>query len=181
VPDWIIIDGTTAVLVECKATRFSKPALVTGEESAINDSLKQVIKGLRQLHWFREACIAKRPGLEVLHSCTDFKPLLLSLEPLYLVNSTFFREYIDGQLAPEGIVGLPWRILAVDQLEKLQPHLAEGVKLDEVLENLNRKQFDTILEEAHDKTGLTFKDSFLHSVSEELHRRLGIYDKLDTI
>ena len=181
VPDWIIIDGATAILVECKATRFSRSALITGEESAVNDSLKQVIKGLRQLHWFRESCIAKRPGLEVLHPCTDFKPLFVSLEPLYLVNSTFFRECIDAQLAREGIVGLPWRILAVDQLEKLQPHLAAGIKLDKILEDLNRKQFDTILEEVHEKTGLTFKDSFLYSVSEELHRRLGIHDKLNSV
>jgi hypothetical protein len=81
VPDWIVIEGTTAILIECKATRFSRAALTTGEESAIHDSLKQVMKGLRQLYWFREACIAKQPGLEALHSCTDFKPLLVSLEP----------------------------------------------------------------------------------------------------
>ncbi len=181
VPDWIIIDGTTAILVECKATRFSRSALVTGEESAINDSLKQVTKGLRQLHWFRESCIAKQPGLKALHACTDFKPLLVSLEPLYLVNSVFFREYIDAQLAPEGIVGLPWHILAVDQLEKLQPHLTAGIRLGEVLEELTHKQFDTILEEVHKKTGLTFKDSFLYAVSEELDRRLGIYDKVNSV
>jgi len=178
VPDWIIVDGTTAILVECKATRFSRAALTTGDENAINDSLKQVIKGLRQLHWFRESCIAKQPGLEALHSCNNFKPLLVSLEPLYLVNSTFFREYIDAQLASEGIVNLPWRILAIDQLEKLQPHLAVGMELSTVLEELERKQFDSILDEAHKRTGLTFKDSFLFSVSEELDKRLGIYDKI---
>jgi hypothetical protein len=48
VPDWAIVDGSTAVLIECKATRFTRPALNTCSEDAVNYSLKQVVKGLKQ-------------------------------------------------------------------------------------------------------------------------------------
>ncbi len=174
VPDWIIINGTTAILIECKATRFSRAALATGLEEAINSSLKQIIKGLRQLHNFIEACKAKRPGLEALHGCTTFKPVLVSLEPLYLINSPQFREYIDDRLSTEeGIKNLPWLILAFDELEKLQPHLAVGIGLEKIIDDLNSKPFSTVLEQVQSQTGLTYKDSFLYKKDEELYRQLG--------
>src|SRR5205085_3110224 len=93
VPDWVIIEGETAILIECKATRFSRAALATGSEAAVNDSLKQVIKGLRQLDNFRQACLAKKAGLEALHGCKMFRSVVVTLEPLYLINSLFFRKY----------------------------------------------------------------------------------------
>ena len=56
VPDWIILEGNTAVLIECKSTRFSRAALATGSEDAIDSSLKQILKGLRQAIRFKKAC-----------------------------------------------------------------------------------------------------------------------------
>ena len=44
-PDWIVIDGSTAILLECKATRFSRAAQAIASEEAINSSLAQVKKG----------------------------------------------------------------------------------------------------------------------------------------
>ncbi|MCA1604984.1 MAG: hypothetical protein LC775_05815, partial [Acidobacteria bacterium] len=110
VSDWAVVDGTTAVLIECKAARFKRNALTMGDEGAVNDGLKQVMKGLRQLEEFAKACRAKRPGLERFHGCTTLEPVLTTLEPLYLVNSTFFREHIDGLLAAQGVTDLPWLI-----------------------------------------------------------------------
>jgi len=180
VSDWIIIEGSTAILIECKATRFSRAALTTGTEDVINDSLKQVMKGLRQLHEFREACTAKQPGLEASYACTEFRPVLITLEPLYLVNSDLFREHIDDKLAAEGITNLPWLILAVDELEKLQPHMAAGIGLDKILDDRNEKPLNTILEELHSQTGRTYKDSFLYDAGDrELYERLGLKPVLE--
>ncbi|MEK6337533.1 MAG: hypothetical protein AABM67_21645 [Acidobacteriota bacterium] len=177
-PDWIIVDGDSAMLVECKATRFSRAALLTGAESAINDSLKQVIKGLGQLADFRNACLAKRTGIEKLNKCETFRPVLVTLEPLYLINSHFFREYLDDQLAALN-VNLPWRILSVDELEKLQPYLAQGLSLNKVIEDLENKTFESLLSELLSETGLTFRDSFLYEISYELYRRLGVADRIE--
>lgn len=178
-PDWIIVEGDSAILVECKATRFSRAALLTGDESAINDSLKQVIKGLRQLADFRNACLARRTGMERLNKCKNFRPVLITLEPLYLINSHFFREYLDDQLAAIKVNRMPWHILSVDELEKLQPHLAQGLALSKVLDDLESQTFDSLLSELYSQTGLTFRDSFLYQISHELYRRLGVADRIE--
>ena len=174
VPDWAVVDGMTAVLIECKATRFNSRALATGDEDAVNESLKQVIKGLKQMDDFAKACKAKRPGLERFHGCTEFKPVLTTPEPLYLVNSTFFREHIDGLLAEEGVTGLPWLVLPVDELERLQPHVAAGVDLSDTIEKLHGATFYEVLEGLREKTNLTYKDSFLYAKDVQLFQLLGI-------
>lgn len=174
VPDWAVVDGTTAVLIECKATRFTRKALSTGDEGAVNDGLKQVIKGLKQLDEFAKACKARRSGLERFHGCTTFEPVLTTLEPLYLVNSTFFREHIDGLLTAQGVTDLPWLILPVDELERLQPHLAAGINLGETIDGLRDATFNDVLEGLLRQTNLTYKDSFLYPKEEELYRLIGV-------
>lgn len=174
VPDWAVVDGTKAVLIECKATRFNRRALATGDEDAVNKSLEQVIKGLKQMNEFAGACKAKRPGLEQFHGCTEFKPVLATPEPLYLVNSTFFREHIDGLLAKEGVTDLPWLVLPVDELERLQPHLAAGIGLGATIDELSGATFNQVLGRLHEQTNLVYKDSFLYAKDEQLFRLLGM-------
>jgi hypothetical protein len=174
VPDWIIVEGDTAILFECKATRFSRAALTTGSEQAVNDSLKQVRKGLRQLHQFRQACQAKAPGLEALHGCKALRPVLVTLEPLYMINSPLFRNYINSELAAEGVTNLPWHIFSVEELERFQPCALDGISFKDVFEGLKKKTFPQLLDEFNKTTGMTFKDSFLYEIDRELYRRLGV-------
>lgn len=174
VPDWAVIDGSTAVLVECKATRFTRAALTTGDENAVNDSLKQVITGLKQLDEFTKACEAKKPGLEQFHHCNKFEPVLATLEPLHLINSTFFREHIDQLLAEKDVNNLPWLVLPLDELEVLQPHLAAGIGLSETIDKLRDATFNEVLEGLIEQTGRTYKDSFLYPKEEQLFRLLGL-------
>lgn len=173
-----MLDGNQAVLIECKATRFSRAALTSGEESAVRDSLKQVLKGLRQLAEFRRACLARTAGLEFLENCTVFKPVLVTLEHLYLINSVLFRDYLDEELRTNGITSLPWQILSVNELEVLQPHLDHGLGIGKVLKDLEGRTFNTVLSELFRDTGLTYKDSFLYKTDQELYRRLGVADRI---
>lgn len=57
-PDWIVVEGDTAILIECKATKLSRLALATGGEDAIESSIGQIKKGLHQLHEFIQICQA---------------------------------------------------------------------------------------------------------------------------
>jgi hypothetical protein len=178
VPDWILIDGSTLILIECKATRFTRNAQAIASEEAVNDSLKQVEKGLGQLHHFMRACKRKVPELERFHDCTTFKSVLISLEPLYSINSILFREHIDQLLAKgkDKITGLDWQILSIDELEILQPHCAFGVKLAEILDDLSRRNFSVVLNELNANTSAdsNLAHSFLNRKQEELYQRLGI-------
>ena len=174
VPDWVVVEGDTAILIECKATRFSRASLATGAESAVDTSLKQVLKGLMQLHEFQEAAKANLSGLELLRRCTDLIPVLVTFEPLYLINSKFFRDHINELLAKEGVNDFPWQILSIKELEVFQPHLAAGVCLGEVMRKLKGRTFQNALEEILALTGQTYKDSFLYSLNERIYRRLGV-------
>jgi len=178
VPDWVLIDGSIAILIECKATRFSRAAQAIASEEEINKSLAQVKKGLKQLHSFISACQAKVPELEQFHNCKIFKPVLVSLEPLYLINSTSFREYINNLLASEKITEFSWQILSINELEVLQPHIVAGFSLSKVLDDLLDKGFNDTLQELIVQTNRTFADSFLYQKQEELYQRLSIPDRI---
>ena len=177
-PDWIVIDGSTAILLECKATRFSRAAQAIASEEAINSSLAQVKKGLKQLASFIAACQKKPPELKPLHNCTVFKPVLVSLETLHLINSILFREHIDNLLKDEGINDLDWQILSIDELEALQPHMSSGCGLAKILDDLRIKTFDDVLQSLISQTKKTFADSFLYPKQEELYQHLGISDEV---
>ena len=174
-PDWVIVDGTTCILVECKATRFTRAAIATGADQAVNDSLRQVMKGLRQLHQFREACRQGAAGLEAFHHCRTFIPVVLTLELLHAVNSTFFREGIDAELAASGIVDLPWQIVAMEELEYLERHVRGGIPWEEALATRPTRE---VVTEYAARTGMSSNESsFLYPKWRELMERLGVPDE----
>lgn len=172
-PDYAIIDGSIALIFECKATKFNLPAQTIASEKAVNDSLKQVKKGLIQLDTFIEACKSKLPCLHQFHHCTIFKPILVSLEKLHLINSGDFRNHINGLLKNESIVNLDWRIFSIGELEILQPHLVQGINLSQVIQDLENNIFDDVINQLCSKTNKSYKDSFLYPKQEELYQRLG--------
>ena len=166
-----------AILIECKAVKLKKDAKTMANEEAINESLKQIIKGLKQLNEFIEACRKNLPGLDKFDGCSKFKPVLVSLEKVYLINSDPFRNHINDLLRDEGIINLDWQILSIGELERLQPHLVEGIHLSEVLRDLEQKTFNDVLENLAAQTHKTYKDSFLYPKQEELYQRLGLPDE----
>lgn len=176
VPDWVVVDGKTAILVECKATRLNRLALATGSEEAIASSLGQVRGGLYQLHEFIQACKAGRVSHPALAGCTDFCPVVLTYEPIYLANSIVFRDSLVGML-DETARNLPWLILSLDELEKLQPHIAAGVEITSLFSNLRSQMFSKVLQAAHEQTGKNYKDSFLYQKDQEIYDRLGVSEE----
>ena len=173
VPDWVVLDGSIAILIECKATRFSLTALSTGAEESVDYSLKQVLAALRQLHEFRQAVIEKATGLERFHHCSEIKSVVVTFEPLYLINSVFFRDHINRLLLErDNITGLPWRILSVKELECLQAHLGTGISFAETLTSMEVKNYHQVLQDLQAKTRLTYKDSMIYQFDREMFERL---------
>ncbi len=120
------------------------------------------------------ACQNNVPQLSEFHSCTRFKPVIVSLEPLHLINSPLFREHINCLLADENITNFDWQIISIDELEALQPHIADGFRLSQVLDDLQSKTFNDVLESLISQTGKSFGNSFLYPKQEELYQRLNI-------
>jgi hypothetical protein len=173
-PDFLLIDGTTLILLECKATRFSRAAQAIASETTVNESLAQIIKGLKQLASFMSACQNNVPQLSEFHNCTRFKPVIISLEPLHLINTPLFREHINSLLADENITDLDWQIISIDDLEALQPHITDGFRLSQVLGDLQSRTFNDVLESLISQTNKSFYHSFLYPKQEELYQRLDI-------
>lgn len=179
-PDYAIIDGSVAIVLECKATKFNLLAKTISSEEEINKSLKQQVKkGLIQLDTFIEACKDRASNLDEFHECSTFMPVLVTFEEMYLINSDDFRAHINELLKNKNkeIVNLDWQILSIGELERLQPHLAAGIHLSQVLQDLKHKSFKSVLEELASQTRKTFKDSFLYPKQKELYQRLGIPDR----
>lgn len=172
VPDWFWVDGTAAIAFECKATRFTRAALATGAESAVADSLRQVRKGLVQLAEFRTGCASGADSLEPFAGLTIL-PVLVTAETMYGINSGFFREYLDAQLAEVGVPEVPWRIISITELEVLQPHVAAGLRLDEEIARRAGRLDGEAVTELERQTGRSVEDSFLHSYHEEMLDSLG--------
>ncbi|GBE74982.1 hypothetical protein myaer87_22090 [Microcystis aeruginosa NIES-87] len=177
-PDWIVQDGSTLILFECKATRFSRAAQAIASEDHINSSLVQVKKGLKQLASFISACQQKTVELSRFHDCNTFIPIVVSLEPLYLINSHLFREHLDSLLIQEGVNKFDWRILSIDELELLQVHLSTDYKLIQMLDDLLNETCNNLLIRLSTQTGKKIQDSFLYSKQEEIFQRLGVSNGL---
>jgi hypothetical protein len=176
-PDYAIIDGSIAIVLECKATKFTLGAQTISSEEAINDSLKQVIKGLIQIDTFIKACQSRASNLDEFHECSRFMPVLVTHEEMYLINDVDFRAHINELLKNERIVNLDWQILSIGELERLQPHLAAGIHLSQVLQDLKHKNFKSVLKDLASQTRKSFKDCFLYPKQKELYQRLGIPDR----
>jgi hypothetical protein len=174
-PDFAIIDGSTVILIECKATRFSLKALATGAEEAIRDSLKQVLKGLKQLYDFSVALRKKANGLEAFSTCDKVRPVLLTYERLHMVNTVFFRDYLNVLLKDKfGIEKFEWYVLSVGELEILQPFLCNGQCLSETLGDIGAKPFNDVIDSYRTKAHFTYEQSMLYQYDLEMFDRLNI-------
>ena len=173
-PDFCIIEGSVALLIECKATRFSLKALGTGAEEAVSDSLKQIVKGLEQLHDFSVAINQKKTGLEAFYSCNVIVPIIITFEWLYLINSELFKKIIFEKLKSRSIPTFDFHIISAQELEALQPHLLNGIALADAIEALSSSNFNEVIEKYTVDDGLTYGDSFLYKYDKEMLECMGV-------
>lgn len=140
--------------------------------------MKTSIKGLVQLHEFKDACLKRAQGLERLHGYSKLNLLAVTYEPFYIINTKLFKEVINkrllDKLEPKGIQLSEWHILSISELEKLQPHIAASIKISTILKKLNKWLFNAVLNYCHSATGKTYRDCFLYEMDVEIYKRLGI-------
>ncbi|MBW3636065.1 MAG: hypothetical protein KY445_06315 [Armatimonadetes bacterium] len=177
-PDWIVLEGNTAILFECKATNFRPDALATGQEEAINGSLHQVKKGLIQLHEFITACKSKHPLLEPFWGCTKFHPVIVTFETLHLINSGWFREHIDGLISDATGEPFPWHIIEIEQMERFQPQARAGQSFERLFDAMNQRFSNDVMKEIEKETGVGIRQSFLWKREVEILRGLGANDEI---
>lgn len=177
IPDWVIVEGNTAILIECKATGLPRKAFVTADKDVIDQGLAAVVDGLVQLYEFDKACQSRSKGLESLHGCSKFYHVIVTHEPLYIANSSFLTDVLKQKFTDritDADPAFTWVILVVDELERFQPHLAAGINLIDILERMGSQSFNEVLTWCQQQSGKTYRDSFLYAYDEELYRRLNV-------
>jgi hypothetical protein len=169
-----IQDEECLILMECKATKFSRAAIFQSDSKKVEDSLKQVVKGLGQLKEFRDSIITVAKGLENFPKFSRIIPILVTFEEIWSINSESGRNYLNKLSNEDNIKAFNWQILSFNYFEYLQPHVAKGFRFTDFF-NLfleERKDINEIFGQIERKTGCTFKDSFMSAKSEELYDRL---------
>jgi len=116
-PDWTVIQGNTAIVLEFRSGRLNKKTKVYGDYTDIVDQLRRnIIDPLVRL-----------PGkiYDIQSGCTDIPlkrdmeiyPCIVTYEPLY--PNEMIREVIDKELAREGIHNYDYELMSIEDLELL--------------------------------------------------------------
>lgn len=177
-PDFLVQEGNTIILIESKATEFYRDRVSRCEESQITENLERARKGLSQLYSFQQAIKDKAPGLEAFHGASRIIPILVTFEPLYLMNDRTppgGRLFLNKQLHAHDIThadDFPWRMLDMQALEILQPHLAAGFGFTKALDLIGDSDPAAVIDKIDCATGCTFKDSWAYGKFKELSERL---------
>ena len=173
VPDWVIIDGNTAVLIECKAARVLRRTYVLGDEDDLSTNVQKIVRGLVQMHEFRQAIIYRHPGIRCLHHCDRFISVVITWEQFYLSASKPFKDFIRG-LVDGAVSEMEFALLSLDELEWLQVHLHGEIGVSEIFERVLKQPADQIMKWAHERTGQSYHGSFLERKESQLYERIGL-------
>ena len=164
-PDFIVIEDDIAVLVECKAFRYTKPLVTESTDESLRDSLKKVGKGLTQIQEFLEGnpCYLPR-GKKI----KEIVPVIITYGRTYMLTSPALKAPREKMLSDRGIQLKEWHLLDVRQLELLEPHFKSGESFSGVLRDIADSTFSEIFEKVASRTGKKFRDSFLYPCVQNL-------------
>lgn len=174
VPDWIILDGKTAILIEVKTARIPRIVYATGDEAKLDEALEKVRDGLSQLFEFQQAVRDKKPGLERLAKCKEFVNVIATFEPAYLASSDPFKKRLRDVLDPR-MRSMRWSMLSLDEFEWFQVHLSDQtIDIASAFRHSLSDRPDVVVNGLAKLSGRTFGNSMLHQTEVALHRRLGV-------
>lgn len=155
-PDWILVKGNQAVLIECKSSQLSISAKTYAEgEFLRKDAEKIFIKSKRQIYDFIDYIEIHPDDIPELKGVTHMFGLIICYVPLYHANSiyrTMFgkeigpkpNKLVDCQFAGigefEDILGIAAKINMIDLLKrKAKSKDYRGAEMGQFIENIAGK------------------------------------------
>lgn len=176
VPDWIIVDRKTAILIEVKVARIPRLVYATGDLKKLDEALEKVRDGLRQMFEFQCAVTQRKAGLERFSRCKEFINVIVTFEQTYLASSEPFNDRLRALLdAP--MRSMNWAMLSLDDLEWFQVHLSDhSIDIASAFRLSLRSRPDDVVNNLAKLSGRKFSHSMLCGKEEELSRRLGVPD-----
>lgn len=173
-PDWAIIEGRRATLIECKTSRMTKIERERAEIPMIRKHLrKDIIPAIKRFPQ-KAAHIRKRvKGLEDWPEIDDFEFVILSLDPWWPELLT--KQIIAEELSADPAKDVRYHLMWVEQLEHLGS-FRSGTTIFDLL----RRRWDVALnwdtrtymfEEAN-RLGLALVNSRMDQVAEDFFKQM---------
>jgi hypothetical protein len=127
-PDWIVLDGNRAILIEVKQSGLTLGSKLTGSLEHIRRDLRKTIaKAEDQLNKFEADVRQGARGLERLTGVMSFERLVVTWDRVFWCNS-ILREEIDaaGETSSEQRVLTHAHVLTIEDLEYLLGYCWHG-------------------------------------------------------
>lgn len=117
-PDWTIVEGKRATLIECKTSRLTKVERERADIPLIRERLRQDIIPAIQLLPEKSEHIRRRVhGLQHWPEIDDFEFVIVTLDPWW--PEIVVRKLIDEELRGTPAEGLRYHLMWIEQLEYL--------------------------------------------------------------
>ncbi|MEZ4460941.1 MAG: hypothetical protein R3E66_14690 [bacterium] len=171
-PDYVVIEGQSLVLLECKACRMPVSHLGNDDSARyFDEGLRQVRKALVQMREFIDAInhgYIKHPRLRVIQ---DIVPTVVTFETLFLMNHSPFHSRLDEDWSKD----LPkWNCLSLDDLEEMQAHVFHSIGLGEAVNIYAVEGTHGGSQRLAGQTGLNHRDSYLAQIHTDLSDEIAL-------
>ncbi len=169
IPDFLILNKGKGIIVECKAAVLPLGVYTKGSLKDFKTTADKLFTGVHQVANFEE--YAKR---HILYNVNEWVRLVVTYEPLWGMNTPIFSEIlIDDFKGNEEAVKFKeyfddTLILSVSQLDFIQPHVIGKCSIYEILKSIKENSFDSELKALINKTGRSFKDSYLATFLDQI-------------
>lgn len=148
--DWVVLEGDTAIFIQCKTKRITTLAKTTMDMELLQEDLRRGI-GEAVIQLAKNARKAREgvQGLEAVSGRQNFMGLVVLPEPVYLANTPYVRSLIEKPLYEEIRKGkLPG--ISVDDLRCLEYCVMSARELEDHIPLKKQMPFFTILREFMD-------------------------------
>ncbi|VEN75130.1 hypothetical protein EPICR_60118 [Candidatus Desulfarcum epimagneticum] len=173
IPDFLFIKDNRGIIVECKAAILPLGVYTKGSMIDFKTTVNKIYKGVCQTASFEQHALNNS-----LYNVKEWICLIITYEPLWGVNSGILSEILITDFKDED-EALKFRdgfdkvlILSVSQLDIIQTHTSETNSLYSILKKIKSGDFNDVINNLVDKTGRTFKDSYLAEYTEQITNSL---------
>jgi len=143
--DWILVEGESLTLIECKALGLTFKSKALAETDDVADDLsKRIVKAVKACERTRQAIQEGLVGLAHLKGKTT-RNLIVFYDDIFLFNSPLYRELIESELQANGLGAVPFQVCAIRELEYAVPLLQNsglGNFLDQKLADRDHATWD---------------------------------------
>ncbi len=166
-PDFLVIEGDTALVIECKALRYRRDLLTDSTPESLANAMDKVGGGLVQIQEFLDD---NRETLFRGRRFKQFIPVVVTYGKTHMMQAPALQVPREKMLEKKNVQLREWHLLNVHELELLEPHLKAGEELSQVIKHISKRTFSEVYQEVSARTGKAFADSFLYSFVDDMFK-----------